>query len=621
MEIKIEYEYSHQFLEITDSGERKLQNVIKEEVTYLYKEVLEQELPVLVHVFVKYIAGSTLMLFDSGQSDSSHIFIEMGVFRVKDFLDHQETKKNDFHFWLLHELIHSVDVTALKNAINYLEDIEVNRSPGFDYSLLECPMKLLNLYRDEGVATLCAQLFARYPSEYAKDSGYENVIGYHHFFEFGKYFVKTLSAGKSKQIEGFRELAEVVYMPVSRLVLMSVLQKLGLVSADLYNSWRDRRLEKEEKVALLKTCVSLSMSQYIAGLMTVDWDGMNLIPVKQTLEMCACVQKRRDENKMSLYTLLVETQYPSATDFIEVLEDLVDSRKDDATIGESIRACRENPSALDASTVEMVGRLWNFYNQYKEGDFRTYATAARWVLDYYFYQEDMIRDDMAGIGRADDIALMTKMWNLIQYEVFTPYLKFELDDTGEGLLVTGMSRYQTDDEGYYIEPKVEVLGHVLYIPAYHVFEGKRYPVVGIKEGAFLGDSHIYALYIPETLVSIGQDAFTWRFYSLRSIVVDSRNPYYDCRQGCNAIIETATNKLIFSSSRTFIPYSVTAIGPRALENARGKKDNDGYMYLVIPDSVTEIDVKAFGDCWLEKVYISNPELFQTNYYFLKIVKI
>ena len=407
---------------------------------------------------------------------------------------------------------------------------------------------------------------------------------------------------------------------------MSVLQKLGLISANLYNSWKDRRLEKEEKVALFKTCVSLSMSQYIAGLMTVDWDGMNLIPVKLTLEMCAYVQKRWDENKMSLYTLLVESQYPSVTDFIEVLEELVDSRKDDATIGESIRACRENPSTLDASTVEMVGRLWDFYNQYKEGDFQTYATAARWVLDYYFYQEDMIRDDMAGIGRADDIALMTKMWNLIQYEVFTPYLRFELDETGEGLLVKGMSRYQLDDEGLYIEPMVEVLGHVLYIPAYHVFEGKRYPVVGIKEDAGLGDSYIYALYIPETMASIGQDAFTrWWFENLSSIVVDSRNPYYDCRQGCNAIIETATNKLIFSSSRTFIPYSVTAIGPYALANARGKKDNEDQMYpdkyLVIPDSVTEIDGNAFVDCRVDKVYISNPELIQTNNYHIKIVKI
>ena len=47
---------------------------------------------------------------------------------------------------------------------------------------------------------------------------------------------------------------------------------------------------------------------------------------------------------------------------------------------------------------------------------------------------------------------------------------------------------------------------------------------------------------------------------MTSIEVNSGNKVYDSRNNCNAIIETATNKLILGCKSTIIPNSVTSIG-------------------------------------------------------------
>ncbi|MBQ3493922.1 MAG: leucine-rich repeat protein, partial [Clostridia bacterium] len=65
------------------------------------------------------------------------------------------------------------------------------------------------------------------------------------------------------------------------------------------------------------------------------------------------------------------------------------------------------------------------------------------------------------------------------------------------------------------------------------------------------------------------------------IMVDSRNTVYDSRNNCNAIIETATNKLIAGNSKTFIPNTVTSIGAESFFGSVSS--------LVIPSSVLVVE--------------------------------
>ena len=97
-------------------------------------------------------------------------------------------------------------------------------------------------------------------------------------------------------------------------------------------------------------------------------------------------------------------------------------------------------------------------------------------------------------------------------------------------------------------------------------------------------------FIPATVDTIGLGLF--RVCSkLTSIVVDSANPKYDSRDNCNAVIETATNKLLAPCSTTVIPSTVTAIGPDAYS------DNTFLVgSFVIPEGITSIGQTAFTGC-------------------------
>lgn len=78
--------------------------------------------------------------------------------------------------------------------------------------------------------------------------------------------------------------------------------------------------------------------------------------------------------------------------------------------------------------------------------------------------------------------------------------------------------------------------------------------------------------------------------NISNIVVNSNNTVYDSRNNCNAIIETATNKLIAGCKNTIIPNTVTSIGDYAFFHCTGLTS------INIPSGVTYIGNSAFRDC-------------------------
>ena len=144
-------------------------------------------------------------------------------------------------------------------------------------------------------------------------------------------------------------------------------------------------------------------------------------------------------------------------------------------------------------------------------------------------------------------------------------------------------------------------------------------VTDIADNAFNGCQKVSNVILPNSLETIGSGAFTFSgmtsihipasvkeivqrpacpdgfapfpFYcnSLISITVDPNNRYYDSREDCNAIIETATNRLITASSKTFIPQSVKIIGNCAFSCS-------GHNRIDIPNSVEKIESFAFYYC-------------------------
>ena len=126
---------------------------------------------------------------------------------------------------------------------------------------------------------------------------------------------------------------------------------------------------------------------------------------------------------------------------------------------------------------------------------------------------------------------------------------------------------------------------------------------------FSSNDKLKSLAIPATTDSIGFGV-THTCRSLVNVTVAEGNPRYDSRNNCNAIIETATDKLIAGCNATVIPADVKHIDWLAFSSSDIKSVTlpEGLLTLgeyafeycnnldsiVIPASVTYVDCEAFN---------------------------
>ena len=114
-------------------------------------------------------------------------------------------------------------------------------------------------------------------------------------------------------------------------------------------------------------------------------------------------------------------------------------------------------------------------------------------------------------------------------------------------------------------------------------------VTSIGNNVFQLCASLSTIIIPQSVTSIGDGAFDC-CGGLNAISVEDGNMYYDSRDNCNAVIETASNTLIAGSNSTIIPNSVTSIGDYAFSY------RNGLAQIEIPNSITTIGSYAFYYC-------------------------
>lgn len=124
-------------------------------------------------------------------------------------------------------------------------------------------------------------------------------------------------------------------------------------------------------------------------------------------------------------------------------------------------------------------------------------------------------------------------------------------------------------------------------------------IVMITEGAISHYGATCDLIIPKSVTTIGYSKYGCLNARIRSISVDPKNPVYDSRDGCHAIIEKNTNTILeASNSTTEIPQSVKTIWNKAFSDYRGQS-------ITIPDNVEKICNGAFYDSYLHTIKIGS----------------
>ena len=121
----------------------------------------------------------------------------------------------------------------------------------------------------------------------------------------------------------------------------------------------------------------------------------------------------------------------------------------------------------------------------------------------------------------------------------------------------------------------------------------------IESEAFARCVGLTSLTIPSTVSTIGLNAFYY-CNSLESIVVEAGNRYYDSRENCNAIIETATNTLIAGCNNTLIPIGVTSIGEEAFRYCRHLITVTSFVKNVFVTGTDAFDSKNLSTLYVPK---------------------
>lgn len=103
--------------------------------------------------------------------------------------------------------------------------------------------------------------------------------------------------------------------------------------------------------------------------------------------------------------------------------------------------------------------------------------------------------------------------------------------------------------------------------------------------------------LPAQITQIEAKALA-KLYSLTSLTVHPDNEIFDSRNNCNAIVETATNKIIVGHEKTVYDETITAVAAFAFYAASKYSDA---QTLVIPDTITQIDPNAYS-FYAQKIY-------------------
>ena len=109
------------------------------------------------------------------------------------------------------------------------------------------------------------------------------------------------------------------------------------------------------------------------------------------------------------------------------------------------------------------------------------------------------------------------------------------------------------------------------------------------KGAFFNCTNLKDVVISKNAEKISSHIF-YNCPKLQTLMVEEGNPVYDSRNNCNALMETATNKLIIGTAQSILPGDVEIIGNLSFT---GRHVNTNPVF---PKGLKEIQGSAFEEC-------------------------
>lgn len=325
-----------------------------------------------------------------------------------------------FKSTVIHEMFHAADYSMLEENHKLFRNIQNKINVGysdFNKEATNSPIALMkilqvfNHYRAEGIAILGESLLMRSP--FATTA--------HATAQFCKVFELTMMKAQMK-IGGQRDDWDVYHdasfhkaYAVAPIILLLVLDKRSDVQHDLVQkaleglNTGDYELTDDDVKTIMRAALALTLTGFIQGLTTL---GEDVAPIRPFLNLCSALQQDEDEDNTLAYEKLIlqpksEENFNAAMD--QIMGCCMPEEELDGLCKSFIEYATDEP--LYPQLKEKVKALYNIFKNEENVDKKRIA---QWALTYFFDDEDIIHDDVSGLGLVDDITVIDYAIHLSQ---------------------------------------------------------------------------------------------------------------------------------------------------------------------------------------------------------------
>ena len=409
------------------SAKQAIRAQFRETASKVFQDVLGKPLPESITVNMaisdreemKGESAARLASFNVELSRGGSSFFTIREITVKTILEQSDSEL--LKSTVIHEMFHAADQYMLKSNREIFEDVEddiYEDADRFNYDGQNAHIALLNTlqvfdhYRAEGVALLGESLLMKTPF---------GVVA-HATAQFCKTFELTMMRAQ-KMIGGYRGSAifdkETFHKAyhVAPIILLLVLEQGEDIPSELAQKALrclgsgKYDLTDGEIATIMRSAINLSLAGFIQGLICL---GDKVAPISPFLDLCASIQKDGDDENIDFYEDLIEEPV-SEENFNEAMDQIMGCCIPEEELDGLYHKFMNHPID-DPSYPELKEKAGVLYSILKNDGDPDRKEIAQWTLTYLFDEEDLIHDDILGIGYVDDLVVLDYAIDLLEDE-------------------------------------------------------------------------------------------------------------------------------------------------------------------------------------------------------------
>jgi len=405
-------------------AKQRIRTQFRDTAIRVFQEILAKPLPetIIVNMSIsdreeiKGESAARLASFNAELSRNGSLYFNIREITVKTVLDHSDTTL--FESTVIHEMFHAADQQMLKSDYQLFESIRddiyeeensFNRQGSNKHIALLSTLNMLHHYRAEGIALLGESLLMK-----SKFGTIEYATK-----QFCKVFELTMMRAQMR-IGGNREKAvfdkEAFHQAyaVAPIILLLVMDKRGEIKHELAKkaldglATGDYNLTNDEVVTIIRSALALGLIGFIQGLTSLSDE---VAPIRPFLNFCASVQQDEDEDNNNAYQQLL-SQPLSEANFNAAMDQIMGSCMSVEELDELYLKFKGSTDG-DSTYPQMREKVKSLFSIFKNDKNPNRQRLAQWALTYFFDDEDIIHDDVSGLGLIDDMTIIDNAISLL----------------------------------------------------------------------------------------------------------------------------------------------------------------------------------------------------------------